>query len=230
MPKHRASDVEIVQKVAHQIDREPRLEDCPIQVETRDGVVVLKGAVPGILAREVAEAAARRVPGVMDVANDLVVVPRAGQDRSDADVAADVRRALQDHPGVPHERLCCSVTGGVVTLTGDVDRWTENVAAEDAINGVPGVRSLENLAQVSESVAPRQVHKAIARALVRHAIEEANNLSVTSFGDEVTISGVVNCSVEKRVLLEAVRRVPGVKQVKSLVRVSFIDLVRPDEL
>jgi osmotically-inducible protein OsmY len=230
MSKHGANDTEILKQVAHQIDAEPRVGDSPIQIESRDGVVVLKGAVEGPLAREAAETAARRVPGVMDVANDLVMVPHGAQNRDDAEVAADVRRSLEEHAGVPHQRLHCSITGGVVTLTGGVDRWSESAAAEEAITSVRGVRRLENLLEVSESVAPRKVHRAVAEALSRHALVQANNLTITSFGNEVTVTGVVACSTEKRVLLEAARQVPGVKSVKSLVRVSSIELVSPDDL
>jgi osmotically-inducible protein OsmY len=230
MTKHRANDTEILKQVAHQIDSEPRVGEGPIQIESREGVVVLKGAVEGPLAREAAEAAARRVPGVVDVANDLVLVPHGAQNRDDAEVAADVRRSLEEHAGVPHESLHCSITGGVVTLTGAVDRWCESAAAEEAINTVRGVRRLENLVEVSESVAPRKVHRAVMAALAKHAMEQANNLTITSFGNEVTITGVVACSTEKRVLLEAARQVPGVKSVKSVVRVSSIELVSPDDL
>jgi osmotically-inducible protein OsmY len=216
------SDVSIAKQVAREIDRDPSLDGCPIQVDMEGGVVVLRGTVESASAREWAEQAARHVPDVRDVANDLVLVPRGAEDRSDAEVARGVRHALESEGGIPHQRIRTSVTGGVVTLTGQLDRWCESRAAESVVAPLSGVRSVVNEMQVAECVSPKDVHDAIVKALTEHALEEANRLDVGAFQGEITVAGEVASSVAKQILLQAVRAVPGVREVRSLVRVRSI--------
>lgn len=216
-------DVFVAQRVAHEIDSDPSLDTAQVEVGSDSGVVVLRGTVANEMARARAEEAARRVPGVRDLANDLVVLPCGDQDRSDAQIAAAARHALEWDVRVPHERIQTSVTGGVVTLAGRLDRWSESRAAEGVVSTLAGVRSVVNDLEVSECVSPRDVHRAIVKALTRHALEEANHLDVGSFQGEVTISGEVTSSAEKQILLHAVRAVPGVRTVRSLIRVRSAD-------
>jgi osmotically-inducible protein OsmY len=69
------------------------------------------------------------------------------------------------------------------------------------------------------TICPGDVHRAIIKALARHAVDQAKHLDVCAFGGEVIVVGDVGSSEEKQVLLAAARRVPGVSRVKSLVRV-----------
>jgi osmotically-inducible protein OsmY len=154
------------------------------------------------------------------VANDLVVTPRGAEDRPDVEIAAAVRHALEWDVRVPQERITASVTAGVVTLGGEVNHWSESRAAEGVVATLAGVRSVMNELRVAECVSPKDVHRAIVRALTRHALEEANRLDVSAFQGEVTISGDVGTASEEQLLLAAVRAVPGVRSAKSLLRVQ----------
>jgi osmotically-inducible protein OsmY len=70
-----------------------------------------------------------------------------------------------------------------------------------------------------QTVCPGDIHRAMVKALARHAIEQASQLDVGAFGDEVIVVGDVASSEDEQVLLQAARRVPGVARVKSLIRV-----------
>lgn len=216
------NEVSLAQQVAHEIDRDPSLDACQIQVESDHGVIVLRGTVPHPSARASAEQAARHVAGVRDVANDLVCTPHGTDDRSDAEIAAAVRDALEADARVPHERITTSVTGGVVTLAGRLDRWCESRAAESVAASVVEPRSVVNDLEVEECVAPKDVYAAIVDALTRHVVAEADALTIGTFRGTVTIAGEVASSAEKQVLLAAARAVPGVKAVESRVRVRSI--------
>jgi osmotically-inducible protein OsmY len=220
---HAISDAQLATRVAQEIDADARLDDCQIRVDCNAGVVVLSGLVDASAARGQAEQAARRVPGVRDVANDLVVTPRGAEDRPDPEIAAAVRHALEWDVRVPQERITSSVTAGVVTLAGEVDRWSESRAAEGVVATLAGVRTVVNELRVAECVSPKDVHRAIVRALTRHALEQANRLDVGAFQGEVTISGDVGTASEKQLLLDAVRAVPGVCNVRSLIRVQSLE-------
>jgi osmotically-inducible protein OsmY len=63
--------------------------------------------------------------------------------RSDAEVFSAARKALDDHPGVPHD-VRVHVDHGTGTLTGSV-RWPqERSEAEDVVRRVDGVRRIVN--------------------------------------------------------------------------------------
>ena len=63
--------------------------------------------------------------------------------RSDADIFSAARKALDDHPDVPHD-VRVHVDHGTVTLTGSV-RWSyERSEAEDVVRHVDGVLRVVN--------------------------------------------------------------------------------------
>ena len=56
----------------------------------------------------------------------------------------DVRIALAIDPVIEGQEIGVAVEDGVVTLTGNVESVREAVAAERAVKGVDGVRSIAN--------------------------------------------------------------------------------------
>jgi osmotically-inducible protein OsmY len=69
--------------------------------------------------------------------------------RSDAEIFADARTALDRRPTVP-QGVHVYVDRGTVTLTGSVRQPFERAEAEDAVRGVEGIRSLVNDIIVTE--------------------------------------------------------------------------------
>jgi len=70
------ADAVITERVTSALDRDPVLKDMHISVETRDGMVHLKGFVNSMAQVERAGALARRVEGVSGVRNTLRVTNR----------------------------------------------------------------------------------------------------------------------------------------------------------
>jgi osmotically-inducible protein OsmY len=73
--------------------------------------------------------------------------------------------------------------------------------------------------QSQTTVCPGDVHQAIAKALARHALDDASHLDVGAFGGEVLICGEVSSAREEQIILEAARQVPGVTRVRNLLTV-----------
>jgi hypothetical protein len=89
------SDSQIHRDVLHELVSDPRVAATTIGVAVGDGVVTLTGNVGRYLERRAAQEAARRVRGVLDVANDIEVrAPGAGAP-TDAEIAQAVRQALE---------------------------------------------------------------------------------------------------------------------------------------
>jgi osmotically-inducible protein OsmY len=73
--------------------------------------------------------------------------------RSDAEIFADARRALDQRPTVP-QGVHVHVDRGAVTLTGSVRQPFERADAEDAVRAVEGIRSLVNDIIVTQAPNP----------------------------------------------------------------------------
>jgi osmotically-inducible protein OsmY len=79
-----------------------------------DGTVTLTGQVDSWAKRVAAENAAHRVAGVLDVANDLEVSLPGRHERSDTEIAQELRRALEWNVSVPDQQLRSTVSVGQV--------------------------------------------------------------------------------------------------------------------
>ncbi len=168
--------------------------------------------------RVAAEAAVRRVIGVLDVANDIkVTLPGAGP--TDTEIAKAVRHALEWDVFVPDTKITSSVSTGRVTLDGVVERWSERADAERAVRNLAGVKSVVSKILVRPpTVVGTDVRKAIEAALERRAEREARHIRVDVHDGTVTLSGDVHSWAERKSVLAAARFTPGVRAVEDHLR------------
>ena len=80
-------------------------------------------------------------------------MPRTRTHRSDAEIFADARKALDGRLTVP-EGVHVHVERGVVRLTGSVRKPFERTEAEDAVRDVKGTESVLNEIVVTEVPSP----------------------------------------------------------------------------
>src|SRR2546423_761236 len=95
------SDEQIQQDVLRELKYDARVQPNEIGVAVKEGVATLTGWVDSYLKRWAAEEAAHRVEGVKAVANEIEVRLPSSVERTDADIAAAVRRALEWDVSVP---------------------------------------------------------------------------------------------------------------------------------
>jgi len=131
---------EILDELRH--DRHVRASDIGVQVV--EGIVTLTGTVPSYAKKVAAAEAAHRVPGVLDVANDIRVRPSCRMESTNAYIAHAVRRALTDDWLVPAHAILTTVCHGWVTLEGSVPRIQDSLEAERVVRGVPNVVEVIN--------------------------------------------------------------------------------------
>ena len=81
-------------------------------------------------------------------------MPTRTTHRSDVEIFADARRALDQRPTVP-QSVHVHVDRGAVTLTGSVRQPFERADAEEAVRQVEGIRSLVNDIIVTRPRTPR---------------------------------------------------------------------------
>ena len=202
--------------VERELEWDCRVDAANIGVAVSQRVVTLTGRARSHAEKMAAQRAAHRVPGVLDVANDLAVLTADAINRSDTELAKAVRQALEWDVLVPDQRIASTVDAGCVTLEGTVDLLQECQDAERAVQGLTGIREVRNKLVVdARDLDPGAVRDAIHLALERHAKHEAARIAVRVDDGVVTLSGEVDSWAEKRAVLGLVSHTPGVRAVQD---------------
>lgn len=215
------SDKELEQDVARELRWDSATISSPLDVSVNNAVVTLTGAVSSHAKKIAAQEAAHRVPGILDVANDIDVKPVGMFARTDTQIASAVRNALEWDALVPNERITSTVSNGWVTLEGVVDYWRERGDAERAIlrlNGVAGV--INKITIQRPAVEAEELREQIEYALERRADREAERLRVDIHDGAVDLHGRVHSWQEKRAIMGSISHAPGVTEVVDHLRVD----------
>lgn len=210
------SDSKIQNDVIRELSWDSRVDEAGIGVTVEQGVVTLTGTVDSYARKVAAQEAAHRAPGVLDVANDIVVRIPGEMARSDAEIAHAVRRSLEWDTLVPDERIQSTVSNGWVTLDGVLDGLREREDAERSARRLTGVRGVTNNIVIrGPRVETEQVRLMIEDVLERRAGREAERIHVAVRNGCVILSGRVRSWAEKRAILGAISHAPGVTEVKE---------------
>src|SRR5262249_41143327 len=145
--------------------------------------------------------AARRVGGVMGVANDIEVHVPEDKTKTDTEIAHAVRQALDWNALLPHSQIRSTVSRGWITLDGTVSTiWHRNEAGR-TVRDLQGVNGIVNrIAVLPEQADPWLVRRAIVDALERQAEREAERINVDFHDGILTLRGKVNSWREKRAI------------------------------
>jgi osmotically-inducible protein OsmY len=141
------SDAELQREVLRELEWDSQFREAEVGVAVDCGIVVLSGTLPSLEKRRAAQQAAHRVPGVLDVANEIQV-KEPGSGRTDAQIARTVRDALIWNVLVPDTKIRSTVSAGEVLLEGKVESRQQREDAERALCNLAGVVRVLNSIEV----------------------------------------------------------------------------------
>jgi osmotically-inducible protein OsmY len=214
------SDEEIERDVREELKWDPDLDAKDIAISVKNGVVTLAGFVPSYTDRLEAEAAAKRVSGVLAVANDIEVRLPAIDQRPDPDIARDAVSALKAQLPISHDRIKVIVKDGWITLEGAVEWQYQKTTADAAVRKVKGVKGVTNVITVKPKVEPTDIQRKILEAFKRNAEVDANRISVETHGSEVILKGTVRSWIEREEAERVAWSAPGVTKVEDRIVIS----------
>jgi osmotically-inducible protein OsmY len=216
----KAANRNLRQHVLDELDWEPQIDSAHIGAAVKDGIVTLSGHVPTYAQKRAAERAVLRVDGVKGIANEIAVQLPTRHAYTDAELADAAVRAIAWNTHVPDGAVKVKVENGWISLSGTVDWNYQRRQAERAVRSLKGVREVSNLIQVTPSARPTDIHAKIKQALARRADEDAERITVTVDGSEVTLKGTVDSWTDRDSVEEAAWSAPGVTDVHNKLTVS----------
>jgi hyperosmotically inducible periplasmic protein len=141
------SDSWITAKTKIALFADDRVAGRQVNVDTRNGVVILNGKVDSTDAKAAAEQVVRGIEGVRQVQNNLQVVAPEQRDRVDAkddDITKRVQDQIARDARLRNANVDVATNAGVVRLSGDVETIALSATASELARRVPGVRAVQN--------------------------------------------------------------------------------------
>jgi osmotically-inducible protein OsmY len=199
---------------------DPLVDSGDIKVMNIKGDVTLAGTVPSYPQYLEAAAAARRVDGVINVHNNLMVVLPEGDYRDDIQLITAANNALAQNVTVPDGVEAVALDGDV-TLTGTVTYISQRAAAEAAVTGLAGVRSVSNQIEISYAIDPVDVDVNVHQALERSALvpDDSDVTSETKDGI-ITLTGHVRTWAEHDAVVGAAWMALGAVGIRDELQVT----------
>ena len=140
-PEH-VPDVELCHNANSLLSWTPDVDSSHIEVTAREGVVTLRGTVRLFWEKLRARLVVSRMPGVVQVIDDLGVTPSG--DVNDQEIADELVQTLERRLPDSCEQIQVTVKDGVVTLRGLVANLNESQLAQEAAELTHGVVGVEN--------------------------------------------------------------------------------------
>jgi osmotically-inducible protein OsmY len=215
------SDEDIKRDVEAELRWDHDIDATDIAVSVKNGVVTLTGYVRSYLQKHEAERDAKRVNGVLAVANDLEVRLPVIHQKPDPEIAREVVEEIKSELPYSYTLIKAVVSNGWVTLEGDVEWHYQKERAEAAARRAKGVKGVSNFIMIKPKVEPEDVKRKIEDAFKRNAELDANRITVETHGSEVILKGTVRSWAEREEAERVAWQAPGVRKVENRIVIDY---------
>lgn len=140
----KTADSDIAKRAADILKWDATIPSEGVHVKVQNGFITLSGIVDWQYQRQAAEAAVRRLSGVVGVANLIALRPTA----TSIDLKRRIEEALKRNAEAEASHVTVSVRDGCVILEGEVKAFYERGIIENAAWTAPGVQGVEDRLRV----------------------------------------------------------------------------------
>ena len=215
-------DRTLKQNVADALDFDPSIQAGNIGVVVNAGVITLTGHVASYAEKTAAERAVQQVRGVKAIAEQIQVRYPFEKQTADDQIAHRALSIISWDTQIPEGVVQVKVEHGVLTLSGQVQWFYQNVAADAAVRRLSGVTAVVNLIKIAPHANNPDVKAKIIQALKRDAMLEAEAIHVIVEDDKVRLEGEVKAWHQRSVAETAAWSTPGVMEVEDNLRLASI--------
>jgi len=191
-----------------------------VKVDVEGGRVLLSGTVRSAAEKASAGRIAALVPGVREVVNALTVFTEGTV--SDRELAQAAQRALAaaDDPAI--QALGVEVVDGVAFLEGEVPTRAQEERAKQIVGAIPGMEDVQSRLNVGRGPAEEVIMPADDAALTSFAAGALSEAGIDLRDEQlwaeegvIHIKAKVNSEEDAQRVIEVLKGVPGVKNVRA---------------
>ena len=216
---HQKRDPEIHKDVRAELSSQQDDGNASVEITVHQGVVHMTGLVESYAQKWAIDRAVRGIVGVKGFRDHLHVRPPEAAAPDDRQIERAANRALRWDARVPRG-LRAAVSGGVLRLSGAVERFRQREAAEEAVRNLMGVRDIVNEIALLPAAPPAHLTQEVEAALRRRLGPGSRVISVTAAQGVVTLRGLVPRFALLGQIERAVWSIPGITRIDNQLEVG----------
>lgn len=200
------------------------LKDDSVSVQSKNGIVTLKGTVREESHKALARETVASLPGVKSVDDQLVFKGEQPAENSDGWIALKVKTVLLFHSNVRATKTDVNVRNGIVALSGEASSQAQKELTTEYASDVAGVKNVKNdmtvagnpsntKETISEKIDDASITAQVKMALLLHRSTSAIKTRVRTNDGVVTLQGKAKNDAEKTLVGKLTSDVKGVTDV-----------------